>query len=79
MQAKFNLKLVKIHIYSFIKKQIILKKRYRISDIENQRATDNSIIIAPSAPLEEEEVICDLNDSFKHHVSITEIKDEIKV
>jgi hypothetical protein len=53
------------------------KKRYRISDIENQRATDNSIIIAPSAPLEEEEVICELNDSFKHHVSITEIKDEM--
>jgi hypothetical protein len=76
MQAKFNLKLVKIHIYSFIKKQVILKKRYRSSDIENQRATENSIVIAPWAPLEEE-VISELNDSFKHHVSITEIKDEI--
>jgi ubiquitin C-terminal hydrolase len=54
------------------------KKRYRISDIENQRATENSIVIAPSAP-PGEEVISELNDSFKHHVSITEIKDEIKV
>ncbi len=47
-----------------------------MSDIENEGAADDSIIIAPQAPPEEES-INELNDSFKHLASIKKLIDEI--